>query len=95
MNHADNLQVLDKMISDKFHIHRSIVPFHVDMDSKIIVSYGIELECVEGLPIPRRLNTQDLNLESYQFIPNEDLNAIEENERKWVVDYMKVFIEFI
>ena len=89
---SENLQVLDKMISDRFQINKTVsLPFYVDMDSKMIVTHGIELEGVEGIPIPRVINNQNLNLESYRFIANEDLNAIEEKERNKFIDYLKVW----
>ena len=89
--HSENLQYLDKVISNRFSfITKSSMPFHIDLDSKMIVTYGLEVECVEGIPIPRKSNVQDLRLESYEFVANHESVAMEESEKDRVDQYLKV-----
>ena len=91
--HTDNFQYLDRMISDKFHIFKSELPIHVDLNSRMVVTNGIEIEGLMALPIPRKSNIQDLRLESYQFLANEDMNAIHLNDRNRLLEYLKVCLK--
>ncbi|CAG2105515.1 unnamed protein product [Medioppia subpectinata] len=86
----DNKQYLEGVIGSRFHIYKSILPFHVDMKSRMIVTNGIEIEDLMALPIPRKNNAQDLKLESYQFIPNVTDNCMEETDRQYLFQYLKV-----
>ena len=72
-----------------------LLPYYVDMSSRMIVTHGIEIEDLMALPIPRKTYAQDLKLESYQFVPNEDSIAIEESDRKQNLEYIKVYIKVL
>ena len=87
---ADNKKYMEGVMGQRFHIYSSILPFHVNMNSRMIVSYGVEIEDLMALPIPRKTNVQDLRLESYQFLANEDMNAIEESYKRHLLEYLKV-----
>ena len=87
---ANNIENLEDLIADDFHIYKSLLPFHVDMNSRMIVAPGVEIEDLMALPIPRKTNVQDLKVESYQFVANEDNNAIEECYKKSIKEYVKV-----
>jgi hypothetical protein len=89
---TQNIEYIEEMFSNQFHNYKSILPFHVDMNSRMIVTKGIELEDLMALPMPRKTNLQDMKLESYQFIANEDNNAIEESAKTTVSEYIKVCI---
>ena len=80
---------LDEIMYYQFHNYRSVLPFRVDTNSRLIVSHGVEIEDVIALPIPRLSNNADLKLESYKFVANEDMNAIEDNSKK-IVDYIEI-----
>ena len=67
-----------------------MIPFHVNMSSRMIVAPGVEIEDLMALPIPRKVNIQDLKLESYEYIANEDYNSIEECDKKSLLEYLKV-----
>ena len=90
MLEIDNKDYLEGVIGSRFHIYKSVLPFYVDMNSRMIVTYGVEVEDLMALPIPRKTNVQDLKLESYQFLANEESNAIEESEKRYLLDYLKV-----
>ena len=81
---------LDQIMYNRFHNYRSVLPFHVDINSRMIVTHGIEVEDMIALPIPRTSNLNDLKLDSYQFLANEDMNAIETNERNHRLEYLRV-----
>ncbi|CAG2172496.1 unnamed protein product, partial [Oppiella nova] len=83
-------ELMDKYLSQRFHLYKSIIPFHVNMSSKMAVTYGVEVEDVFTLPLTRKSNVQDLKLESYQFAANEDTMAMDERDRLYVMDYIKV-----
>ncbi len=68
----------------------SILNFVADLHSRTVVTHGIEVKGLWAVPIPRRSAAQDLKLESYQFIPNEENDAIEEFNRKEITEYIKV-----
>jgi hypothetical protein len=89
-----SMELMDKYLSQRFHLYKSIMPFHVDMSSKMAVTYGVEVEDVFTLPLTRKSNVQDLKLESYQFAANEDTMAMDERDRLYVMDYIKVNITY-
>ena len=62
----------------------------LDVHKKVNVSHGSETKQLGGQLIPRQRKALDLKLESYEFIANEDSNAIEESHRKSVLQYIKV-----
>jgi hypothetical protein len=73
----------------------SIVNFYADIYLKTVVTHGIELKGLLAVPIPRKFTTQQLRLESYKFIPNEENDAIEEIDKKEITKYIKVLMIFI
>ena len=86
----NNAETVEELIGQDFHIYKSMLPFYVDMNSRMIVAPGIEVEDLMALPIPRKVNIQDLKLESYEFIANEEYNSIEECDKKALLEYLKV-----
>ena len=79
----------DRVLNNRL-MCEAVLPFHVDTDLGLVVTHGIEMECVEGLPIPRKSDIQDMKIESYQFISNEDMNAIQCNYYESVAQYIEV-----
>lgn len=86
----DNNKYIEGVIGSRFHIYESVLPFHVDLNSRMIVANGVEIEDLMALPIPRKTNVQDQKLESYEFLANEDQNAIAESDKQYLMDYIKV-----
>ena len=86
----DQNETIEDFSDKDFHVYQSVLPFYSDMNSRLIVAPGIEIEDVMALPIPRKVNVQDLKLESYEFIANEEYNAIEECDKKSLLEYLKV-----
>ena len=78
-----------------FYEYKSSLPFVTDMNLKLVVTHGIEAKGITAVPIPRKVNKQNLKLDSYQFIANEENNAIEEVDRKEIMEYIKVCIYFL
>jgi hypothetical protein len=70
--------------------YRSILPVFIDISLNMIVTHGIEIKNVLAVPIPRKGFTQGLELESYQFIPNEENDAIEQIDKKEITEYIQV-----
>ncbi len=68
----------------------SILPVFADLHQKSIVTPGIEFNNLDAVPIPRKLMTQEVKCESYQFIPNEENNAIEEMFKNDITSYIQV-----
>jgi hypothetical protein len=68
----------------------SILNFVADLYLKTVVTQGIELRGLWAVPIPRKIATQDLKLESYQYIANEENDAIDESNRREIKEYLKV-----
>ena len=82
--------MFEEMYAQQYHIYESVLPYHVDMNCRMVVTHGVEIEDVIAFPIPRKTNVQDLKLESYEFVANKDMNAILENEKKETEEYIKV-----
>ncbi len=72
--------------------YSSSLPFFADVTLKLIVTHGIEVNGLLAVPIPRKTNNSDLELESYRFIPNEENDAIEEIDKKEITEYIEVRI---
>jgi len=68
----------------------SILPVFGDMHLKLTVTHGIELSNIIGFPIPRMNSLQDVKCESYQFIPNEENDAINTIYKKEITEYLQV-----
>jgi hypothetical protein len=73
----ESQQLLEEFVEQKFHLYKSELPFHVDINSRMIVTHGVEIEDLMALPIPRKSNIQDLKLESYRFVANESRRVSE------------------
>ena len=85
---------LEKM-TKKFCFFRSEMPFHYNSESKLLVTHGIEVENVTAFPIPRKVDTTNLVLDSYEFVANEDNNAIESCDQNHIIEYLEVIIIII
>ncbi len=72
----------------------SILPVFADLHLKSIVTSGIELNNLIAAPIPRKLISQEVKCESYQFIPNEEINAIEEMFKNDIISYIQVILYY-
>ena len=90
MLESSNTELLYQLISNRFHIYNSVMPFFVDVNSRMVVTHGIEVEDMLAIPISRKTNIQDLKMESYQFIANEDFDAIEDRLKIELAEYLKV-----
>ena len=85
---------LNKM-NKQFCFFKSQIPFHFNTKSKLLVTHGIEIEGVTALPIPRKMDMQNLVLDSYEFVANEDNNAIDSCDRNHIIEYLEVFLNKI
>jgi hypothetical protein len=92
---TNSVEYIEELFGKEYHVYPSVLPYHVDMNSRMIVTCGVEVEELMALPIPRKSNIQDLKLESYQFVANEESNAIEECDKKMVKEYVKVCINVL
>ena len=81
-----------KQITDEFCFFKSQLHFYYNSKSKLLVTHGIEVEDVEAFPIPRKVDTSNLVLNSYEFVGNEDNSAIDECDRKNIIEYLEVLI---
>jgi hypothetical protein len=65
-----------------------------DLHLKSIVTCGIELNNLIAALIPRKLISQEVKCESYQFISNEENNAIEEMFKNDIMSYIQVILNY-
>ena len=86
----DNKHLFEGVVGSKFHLYKSVLPFYANITTRMIVTHGLEVEDVMAIPISRKTNVQDLKLEYYRFVANEDSNAIEECDRIYLKQYLKV-----
>ncbi|CAG2120879.1 unnamed protein product, partial [Medioppia subpectinata] len=87
---TNSVDYMEELFGKEFHVYPSVLPYYVDMNSRMIVTYGVEIENLMAFPIARKSNMQDLKLESYQFVANEENIAIEESEKQSVKEYLKI-----
>ena len=92
---SQKIDNIEELIGESFHIYKSILPYHVDMNSRMIVAPGVEVEDLMALPIPRKINAQGLKLESFQFMAHDENEAIEENDKKQIKEYLKVCLTLL
>jgi hypothetical protein len=83
-------KLLEEALEDKNVKYKSFIPFFADVSLKMIVTHGIEINGLLAVPIPRKAVTQELELESYKFIANEENDAIEESDKKDITEYIQV-----
>ena len=89
----DNKDLFEGVVGSKFHMYKSVLPFYADITTRMIVTHGLEVEDLMAFPIPRKTNVQDLKLEYYRFVANEDTNAIENCDRLYIKHYLKVELD--
>ena len=79
---------------DRFAIFKSSMSFYFNAKTRILIAPGIEIENVLAFPIPRKMPTA-LNLDSYEWVANEDNSAINECDKQSIVEYLEVINIFI
>jgi hypothetical protein len=102
IDNNENLKELHEVVEKKIQMFETVgnsdvkysssLPFFADTSLKLIVTHGIEVNGLLAVPIPRKTNISDLELESYRFIPNEENDAIEEIDKKEITEYIEVRI---
>ncbi len=68
----------------------SVLQFYANFDSKIIATNGVEIKGLWAAPIHRKPVTEGLKLESYEFVANEDNEAINAIDKKEITEYIQV-----
>ncbi|CAG2119416.1 unnamed protein product, partial [Medioppia subpectinata] len=76
--------------NERFFVFSADMPFHFNAKSKRLVAHGLEVEDLMAFPIPRRTDGTDLVLDTYQFFPNEDLEAVDAIDKRVVTEYIEV-----
>ncbi|CAG2108143.1 unnamed protein product, partial [Medioppia subpectinata] len=64
--------------AERFAKYSSRIPFYYNLDTKQLVSPGVELDEVVVLPVSRRTDITGLVLDSAEFCANDDNHAIDE-----------------
>ncbi|CAG2103413.1 unnamed protein product [Medioppia subpectinata] len=64
--------------TERFAQYSSRIPFYYNLNTKQLVSPGVELEEVVVLPVPRRTDITGLVLDSAEFCANHDNHAIDD-----------------
>jgi hypothetical protein len=86
----EEVRLFEGFVGDIELKYKSILPFFADIRLKMIVTHGIEIKGILAVPMPRKGFIQGLELESYQFIPNEENDAIEQINKKEIKEYIEV-----
>ncbi|CAG2105122.1 unnamed protein product, partial [Medioppia subpectinata] len=76
--------------AERFAQYSSRIPFYYNLDTKQLVSPGVELEEVIVFPVPRRTDTTGLVLDSAEFCANDDNHAIDDSLSLAVSKYLEV-----
>ena len=76
--------------NQRFSVFYSEIPFYFNSNSKLLVTHGIEIEGLIAIPIPRKVDVTNLVLDSYEFVLNDDNNAIEDYDRRYINEYLEV-----
>ena len=84
-------QQMEKM-KNRFCMFMADMPFYFNPKTKLLITHGIEVQNVMAFPIPRKHETMNLVNDSYEFITNDDNTAIEQCDRKHIIEYLEVKI---
>jgi len=84
------IKQLEKFLDTGKEKFVSILPVSGNMHLKLAVTHGIELSNMVAFPISRMNSLQDVKCESYQFIPNEENDAIKTIYKKEITEYLQV-----
>ncbi|CAG2110585.1 unnamed protein product, partial [Medioppia subpectinata] len=79
---------LEKQLNDRYAVYSAEMPFRYNSLTRQLVSPGIEIDDLVVHPIARRPDT-NLTLESYEFCPNNDMEAIDDSMRSEMLQYIK------
>ena len=85
----DGQKMLAHIFNERFAIFKSWAPFYIDTNTRLLIAPGVEIEQVLAFPIPRKMPTA-LNLDSYEWVANEDNSAINECDKQSIVEYLEV-----
>ena len=86
-----NNEFLETIIDSSFHKYKSLLKFYSDVNSKIMITNGLEVENLLAVPISRKtIGSTELKLESYQFIANKECDAIDNNLKITINEYINV-----
>ena len=80
---------MSQLHNERFAMFKSSVPFYFDTITRILIAPGVEIEQVMAFPIPRKMPTA-LNLDSYEWVANEDNSAINECDKQYINEYLEV-----
>ncbi|CAG2113322.1 unnamed protein product, partial [Medioppia subpectinata] len=78
---------LEKQLNDRYAVYSAEMPFRYNSLTRQLVSPGIEIDDLVVHPISRRPDT-NLTVESYEFCPNNDMEAIDDSHISGVFDSM-------
>ena len=90
-DNRDDLQQMQNEKNEKFCLFKSLVPFYFNANTRILIAPGVEIEQVLAFPISRKMPIA-LNLDSYEWVANEDNSAINECDKQSIVEYLEVII---
>ncbi|XP_054160075.1 fatty acid synthase-like [Oppia nitens] len=79
LNHVDIDITATDILAERFHKYQAEVPIYYNRDIPVLVTHGIEIHEICTSAIPRKLDTQStkLVLDSYEWMPNTDVMAID------------------
>ena len=75
--------------NERFCLYESLIKFCLDVESKLLIAPGVEIEDMLAFPIPRKMPTS-LVLDSYEWVANDDNNAMNECESNSIKEYIEV-----
>ncbi|CAG2102296.1 unnamed protein product, partial [Medioppia subpectinata] len=83
----------DRQFIERFAKYSAEMPFYFDAKCCRLVAHGLEVEGVIAQPIPRHPPIADLVLDSYQFVANEDHDAISSVDTQMVCKSMAIKVK--
>ncbi|CAG2174729.1 unnamed protein product, partial [Oppiella nova] len=92
MGNDDNIvdKVVDRNVY-RFALMSADIPFNYNNKTKHLISYGVEVEGMSVQPIASPTDDTDVVLDSYEFIANDDINAIDECLKLSICNYLEAY----
>ena len=77
-------------IIENYRIFESKLPFYLNCAQNVLVTPGVEIEKLFTRPITRKSDEHLAQLDSYEFVANNETNTIEECDKCFLLEYVQV-----
>ena len=78
------------LLIKNYRSFESKLPFYMNCTQNVLVTHGIELEKLKSQTIPRKSDDHLAQIDSYEFVANNETDAIDECDKSLLMEYVQV-----